>query len=206
MGLLAAAIHGAGAPQTSTVNSGQGVYRAYFIGITDPVVWKSEYKQRDKCRVCKGTGQGRSESDRCFLCGGDGVRTETHIKLRYKRETGAIEEEEVNFKLAPQGQLKDGSPMSATKLYTRFRAMSQLRGEVSPQMLDEWFSSLPQPINIPVTVVIEPNANDTALKITSVTYRQQANGAQKSAGQAIPPQRQAPPPQREPNPFDDDID
>jgi hypothetical protein len=176
-----------------TVKSDYGVHDAQFIGMTPDYVYVNDF---EKCRVCKGSGLGRKEGESCFLCTGNGKRTEKRVKLQYKMRSGILEEEEVNFKLSPPGTGKDGTPLSPSTLFIRLRTFSRLR-DATPAQLDEWYTTLEKPIKIAVSLVIEDNKNATALKITNVMLRGGATAA------PTPP---TPPPTPPPNDVDDNYD
>jgi hypothetical protein len=167
MGLLAKALpRGESASVQNTVQSPKGVYRAFFVGITDPVERVSEWN--DKCRLCKGTGNGYGDEPQgCRVCHGTGKRTEQKVKILYSLENGVVEQEEVNFKLAGPGTGKDGTPLSPSTLFLRMREFSGLQ-HATEDGLDEWYSSLVKPIKIPVQVIIGDNQKGTATKITDV--------------------------------------
>jgi len=166
MGLLAKALpRGEAASVTQTVQSPKGVYRAFFVGITDPIERVSEWN--DKCRLCKGTGSGYNGDGDCRVCHGTGKRTEQKVKLLYSLENGVVEQEEVNFKLAGPGTGKDGTPLSPTTLFLRLREFSGIVNATEDKV-DEWYSSLVKPIKIPVQVIIGDNQKGTATKITDV--------------------------------------
>ena len=168
-----------------TINSPKGIYRAYFIGMEQPFEWVSDFAA-DKCRLCaKNPGLGYNGEGVCSACNGTKRRTELHTKLRYHLENGALEEEEVNFKIAPPGMSKDGNPLSPSTLFLRLRTLSNLPN-ASEKDLDDWYTGLTKPIKIPCQVIIGDNQNATALKITEVILA-------TARAQQPPHQRQQPP-------------
>lgn len=181
MGLLEAALPSSNT-QEPTLKSGKGIYRGYFIGLSEPFKFVSKWG--DKCRLCKGKGTNYNGDGHCRVCGGSGTLTETHVKLRYHLENAVIEEEEVNFKLLPAGTSATGTPLSPTTLFLRLRTLSG-DNRATEQSLDAWYSALPQPIKIPITVVIGDNKSGNALKITAVELRQQ--GAPAAAAPVAAP-------------------
>jgi hypothetical protein len=196
MGLLSDALPREQQSQEPTVKSDQGVYKAYFIGMSEKYTWVSEWPN-EKCRMCGGKGTGRNgEAGQCVLCGGTGRKTETRVKLRYHLENNEIEEEEVNYKLgAGGGTTKGGETISPTKLFVRLRALMGKR-DATEQEVDVWFSSLPQPPKVPCSVTIN---GGKYLKIESVLPRPVAprNGAQAPQSQRDEsPARQTAPPAR----------
>jgi hypothetical protein len=177
MGKLSGAIQksaGGSMPELKTKEAGE--YRAFWIGMTDPVTEKSPFG--DKCTLCKGSGSGkRGEPGECNRCDGSGDKTEQYVTLSYHLENGNVEEEKVAYKLSDSGKLKDGSPRSASKLFLRFRAFAQLP-RATAEDLDVWFSALVMPPKVPVRVDLEFNASGDYLKIENVKYRAPAQGAQ----------------------------
>jgi hypothetical protein len=185
MGILSKALPRDQRQSEPTVHSGRGMYNGFFTGMSEPFTWTSEWAN-DKCRVCRGTGKGRADKDdeKCFLCGGHGRKTDQRVTLSYELENGIVETEEVSFKLTEAGTSRDGQPLSPSTLFVRLRSLSGLRNP-KPAELDEWFSSLPTPIRVPCSVVINDNKSQTALKITDVlgwsAQNGQANGQKKPA-------------------------
>lgn len=169
--------------QEPTVKSDYGMYNGFFIGITEPFRWVSEFG--DKCRVCKGEKTGRNGEGVCFLCEGTGVRTEDHVKLRYRLENSITEEEEVSFKVSPSGIGRDGTPLSPSTLFHRLRTFSGME-QPTPDDLDKWYTELKKagPIRIPVQVVIADNKTGTLLKITNVLVPRKASAASEPAPHA----------------------
>lgn len=178
-----------------TIQSDRGFYEAQFIGMTNPFKWVSGYKT-DKCRNCKGSGKNKAGTEACYLCEGTGEKRETHVKLQYRLKNGIVEEEEMNFFIVPPRTSSDGKPLSPSTLFVRLRSLSGIKAkpEDMPSLLDEWYTGLSRPINVPCTIVIEDNKTGSALKITNVMSREVGN-------KAAPP----PPPQDEP-PFIDNGD
>jgi hypothetical protein len=179
MGLLTAALPRTEMDDSSKIKSANGVYRAYWLGMNHPYEWVSPFG--DQCKLCKGTRRGRNGEGECSSCKGSGKRTEMHTKLIYQLESGQTEEEEVNFKLAPAGQSRDGNVLSPTTLFIRLRAFSGNR-QATPNDLDAWYENLRKPIKIPVIVVISDNKAGTASKIADVQLRV----AQKTAPAPAP--------------------
>jgi hypothetical protein len=169
MGALSQALPREHQQAESAVKSDSGYYKAQFLGLTDPYEWVTTWG--DKCRNCKGQKTNRNGDQPCFVCKGSGLQTEQRVKIQYKLENGNLEEEEVNFKLSAATTLRDGQPISPSKLFIRLRTLSGNR-QATPAQLDEWYSSLKQPIRIPCNVVINGNKSGTAFVITDVLPRQ----------------------------------
>lgn len=182
MGLLSGAMPRSGGTKVNvpTVQSDEGSYRAYFIGMSEPSAERSQWDE--KCRVCKGAGTGRNgEAQGCTFCGGDGVRVDKFVHLQYLLEGGVIEQEKVTFKLSPPGTGRDGTPLSASTLFKRMRTFSGLR-EADAAALDQWYSGLGSAkIKIPITVNIGYNNDGSALKISDVVARKAPAGAASPA-------------------------
>jgi len=189
MGVLSGAMPRQKNDQGTQVKSDYGSYRGFFIGMTQPVEWVSQWG--DKCRVCKGARTGRNGQDDCFFCHGSGLRTEQHVKLRYQLENGITEEEEVNFTLTGPGTGRDGTPLSPSTLFLRLRTLSGLR-DADAAALDQWYSALPVPIKIPITVNIQDNKSATALKITDVMLRRVAPNGQNGPANRLQQAQPAP--------------
>lgn len=188
MGVLSGALPRSGGSTSSTplVKSEEGSYRAYFTGMSEPFSERSQWG--DKCRVCKGTGQGRNgDPQGCTFCGGDGERVDKYVKLMYHLETGEVEEEKVTFKLSAPGTGKDGTPLLASTLFKRLRTFSGLR-EADAAALDVWYSSIASTkIKIPVTVNIGYNNSGDMLKISDVVGRRAPQAAALAAAQKTAP-------------------
>jgi hypothetical protein len=151
----------------------EGDFQAYFIGLTKP--W-TETSNNYSCKLCKGEGTGRNgEPEGCVRCNGSGKRVEQKTKLRYEMRHG-IEEEVVSFKLAPPGNY-NGKATKASTMYLRFARLADLP-QATPEQLDQWFSTLPEPCRVPCMVRIEYNDTGDALVIKGVRLRQapHANG------------------------------
>lgn len=159
-----------------TVQSEMGSWHGHFTGISEPFEFVSPWGN-EKCRVCRGSGLSKDENQDCFLCHGTGKRTEKHVYLDYVLENGVVEREEVNYILTPPRTITNAAggttPLSASKLFARLRAISGIRTE-DPGLLDQWYSELPQPVSVPIVCIIGENQKGTALKITQVMADRQA--------------------------------
>lgn len=189
------------------VQSDYGSYRGYWVGMTPTVAEKSEWN--DQCRVCKGAGTGRNGEGQCTFCGGDGIRVDTFVMLKYALENGITEVEKVAFKVSPPGQMRDGTVQSPSTLFKRLRTFSGLRDADAAQ-LDQWVTSVlgddlnhPKPVKIPITVNIGDNQKATALKITDVMLRQNARDVLRQAVRAATDIDEAPQAKRESAPITD---
>ena len=139
MGLLAKALpRGESASVQNTVQSPKGVYRAFFVGITDPVERVSEWN--DKCRLCKGTGNGYGDEPQgCRVCHGTGKRTEQKVKILYSLENGVVEQEEVNFKLAGPGTATAGQKRKKVQYETWSSTRPDPASGALPGRCRQWF-------------------------------------------------------------------
>ena len=186
------------APITALRTQDAGDYQAYFLGHTPPVTEKSRFN--DECRLCKGQGTGpRGEAHGCVRCTGSGIRTEARTKLRYQLQNGNTEEEDMTFKLSSAGSNRDGSTRKASTFFLRLRAIAGLPNATEDE-LDQWYSSLPEPIKVPCRVDIDWNEKGDNLKIVAVRTRRAPQGAPQGAPQAAAP-RPAPPAARAPEPV-----
>src|SRR5271166_6017819 len=133
MGLLDGAIPQAAGTTNKSAKSSQGFYDGYFVGLSDKFEVVSNWPG-EKCRVCKGTGKGRTPDQACFKCGGSGKRIEDHVILRYELTNGEVEEEDVTFKLTTQRQGPDGTPFAASRLYSRLRSLSGMKNPTPDEL------------------------------------------------------------------------
>lgn len=154
---------GEGAP---SIQSERGVHRGIWIGMSPPVEWVSPWPN-EACRLCKGQGTGYNGEGVCNVCHGTKKRTEKHVKMLYQLANGITEEEELNFKISPPGMGKNTQPLSPSTLFVRLRTLSGLK-DPTVEQIDEWFTALSNPPNIPCQVVVDDNKNATYLKITNV--------------------------------------
>jgi len=182
------------------VKSERGLYKAFFIGITAPFEWVSDFAQ-DKCKNCRGEKTNKAGTEPCYLCNGSGKKTETRTRLRYHLENGFIEEEEVNYKLSPPSTGKDGNPLSPSTFFVRLRSLSEIKG-ADPTALDAWYTSLPTPIKVPCFVVIQDNRSGTALKITDVLPRAKGAATPPGPGMGAAPAERVPFNDDEPSPAE----
>ena len=186
------------APIAVLLTQDAGDYQAYFLGHTSPVTEQNRFN--DMCRLCKGQGTGlRGEPNGCVRCKGTRIKSETRINLRYQLQNGNIEEESVTFKLSAAGINKDKTTRSASTFFLRLRAIAGLPNATEDE-LDQWYSSLPEPIRVPCRVDIDWNEKGDGLKISAVRTRRAPQGAVQGAPQAAAP-RPAPPAARAPEPV-----
>ena len=161
------------------VKHNRGTHPALWIGMSTPHEVVSQWAN-DKCKLCKGKGTGYNGEGECRACHGSGRLTEIRVNLLYRFEDGVIEEEDVNYKISTSGQNPEtGQMYSPSTLYMRLCEFADMQGP-SEKAIDDWYSALPDPPNIPIEVSIGFNKPRTALKITNVALRQ--NGAMQSAG------------------------
>lgn len=136
-----------------------GAHKGYFIGLGDTFVEESGFA----CSVCKGRATINDEP--CRACKGTGKKTQTKVAIRYQMGKDLIQEEIVNYVLSEPGKMKDGTPKSASTLWTRMRAFSGLQ---DPEQMSEWYKSLPQPIRVPIEMMVTDNEKGDAFVIASV--------------------------------------
>lgn len=158
---------------------GYGSHKGYFEGLGDTVTEKTNFP----CNRCKGEGIIKGED--CRGCEGSGKKTTTKVPLLYRLAKDLVQEEWVTYTLSEPGKLANGQPKSASTLWIRMRALSGLS---DPAAISQWYAELPQPVKVPIEVMVSEHASGEGFAIASVRKFEKG----------------APAPDPEPNPLDDE--
>ena len=156
---LAGAVRSGGNFRKTELKVGYGSHRGYFVGLGDTFVEQSGFA----CKRCRGAGSINNAP--CRACEGNGKRTTTRVPILYQLGPDLVQEELVTYTLSEPGKLEDGTPKSASTLWSRMKALSGLS---SPSEQGAWFAGLEKPIKIPVEIMVVDNEAGTAHVIASV--------------------------------------
>ena len=158
-------------PQTTLKT---GVHKAKFLGMSQPYIVSAFADGCPGCGIDYTSADGKamkSQGPGCNQCNNTGKKQEQKVRLKYEVvKSGAIEEEEVSYRLSAPSSFKNKSGqtinLSPSTLFRRFQAMSTWDDpERQALWFDEWTD---KQFDVLVTLVVGPNQKGTYMKIKDV--------------------------------------